>query len=278
MRPLHLVAGLIAMSLSFVAGAGDAGAKVKYVPPAGFAGHKWGEPRNAFTQLPAQPLNTGAAWMMPVITDMWMTCTYHCDFDDWQRNYMERREGGGFYVLTEYQVDGQGFQWGRDVEFFPVTYQFCANWWSSKRVKPANFDEINEFCGVRFQFQSETLAQLLDLPDDHVTTYDKVLAKLIARFGRPDGFTRRGSVLIQTDEPDPGLAKPLRKFHTYRWCPAFDRRLKPNCDGTVVLTLNPETGEGQLLYSAPMLWEYAYARQNNGHKGEPLFRVLHARR
>jgi hypothetical protein len=33
-----------------------------------------------------------------------------------------------------------------------------------------------------------------------------------------------------------------------------------------------------LLYSAPALWEYAYARKNNGYDSEPLYKMLHARR
>jgi hypothetical protein len=34
---------------------------------------------------------------------------------------------------------------------------------------------------------------------------------------------------------------------------------------------------GTVLYSTPLLWEYAFARQNYGFKGDPLYRVLHAR-
>jgi hypothetical protein len=31
-----------------------------------------------------------------------------------------------------------------------------------------------------------------------------------------------------------------------------------------------------VLYSTPKLWEYAYARENNGFKGDRLFKLLHA--
>jgi hypothetical protein len=43
------------------------------------------------------------------------------------------------------------------------------------------------------------------------------------------------------------------------------------------LSLNPATGVGTVLYSTPLLWEFAYAREKN-NKGDPLFKVLHARK
>ena len=48
--------------------------------------------------------------------------------------------------------------------------------------------------------------------------------------------------------------------------------------GPEVLSLEPETGIATVLYSTPMLWEFAYARQNNGFKGDKLFKILHARK
>jgi hypothetical protein len=280
MRPQALVAAVLVTVLAFSAGDAAASKRVRYEPPPGFAGYTWGQPRTAFARLPAQPFNTGAAWIMPVVTDFYLTCGFHCDADSYQRSYMERREGGGFYVLSEYTVDGQGFQWGGDprVQFFPVVYQFCANWWSTKKAKPENFDEINKFCGMKFSFRSETTDELRALVPDHVTTYDLVLDKLVARFGKPDSFVRRGTVTIESAEAESFIHGPDRKFRTYRWCPAFDRRFHTECDASVVLTLKPETGEGTLLYSTPALWEYAYARKNSGYKTEPLYRILHARR
>lgn len=280
MRFRAIGAVLMAAGLTLTAGAADAPRRVRYQPPTGFAGYTWGQPRSAFNRLPAAPFNTGAAWIMPVVTDVWMTCGFHCDFDSYQRTYMERREGGGFYVLSEYQIDGQGFQWGDDprVQFFPVVYQFCANWWSLKKEKPQNFDDINRFCGMKFSFQSETTEELRKFSAEHVTAYDRVLDKLLERFGKPDSFVRRGTVTIESSEPESVVYGPDRRFRTYRWCPAFDRRFHTDCKASVVLTLKPETGEGTLLYSTPALWEYAYARKNGGYKTEPLYKILHARR
>jgi len=254
--------------------------RIKYVPPEGFAGHKWGEPRTSFDRLPADPLTAGAAWMPPILVEQSFNCIGLCDMGQVLMSIVERREGGGLYVMTEYAIDGQGFQWGNDprLQFYPVTYQFCANWWSKKPEKPRNFDEINVFCGIRLTFTSETRAQLAKLPVDHVTTYDAVLEKLLERFGRPDSFVRRGQVVIEAIEGNDLMGHPDRTFRTYRWCPAFDRRLHTPCPASVVLSLDLDTGTGTLLYSTPLLWEYAYARQNFGYKGEPLFKVLHARK
>jgi hypothetical protein len=69
-----------------------------------------------------------------------------------------------------------------------------------------------------------------------------------------------------------------RKFKIWRWCPAPDRDLHTNCTASVVLAIDPATGKGTVMYSTPLLWEYAYARQFYGFKGDPLFKVLHARK
>jgi hypothetical protein len=143
-------------------------------------------------------------------------------------------------------------------------------------VLPENFDQINKFCGVRLIFHSETRAQLHEKPADYVTNYDRLLKTLLAKFGKPDGFMHRGQVLIETEEGESGDAAD-RKFSIWRWCPARDRALHTTCTASVVLSLDPQTGLGTLLYSTPLLWEYAYARQNGGFKGDKLFSMLHAR-
>jgi hypothetical protein len=277
-RPSAWLAVLASALCALVAPAAHA-KKVKYVPPDGFAGHAWGDLRSSFTRLPAEPLGVGAAWMNPVVTDQRITCIGICDTNQVLLSLWEKREGGGFYVLSEYAIEGQGFQYGADdnVKFHPVVYQFCANWDSTKKEPPANFDGINKFCGMRFEFQSETREQLAKLPADHVTNYDRVLERLVDKFGEPGGFLRRGRVIIETIEGDSTNAAD-RKFRVYRWCPAVDRRLHTSCTASVLLSLDPATGVGTLLYSTPLLWEFAYARQKNGFKGDRLFRMLHARK
>jgi hypothetical protein len=129
---------------------------------------------------------------------------------------------------------------------------------------------------MKFLFQSENREQLRKLGYDHETVYDRVLDKLIAKYGRPEGFTRRGKVVIETMEGE-STDEAERKFGIWRWCPAHGNGLHTSCSASVVLSLDPATGKGTVLYSSPLLWEFAYARENYGFKGDPLFRMLHAR-
>lgn len=286
--------GLMCLVLLVAAVQGsEAGKRVKYEPPEGFAGHQWGDLRSSFDRLPTEPRGVAAAWMR---TQQKQT-DFHCvpnvslgqqqsgaqDFCNFQETLLRLRtefKGGGVYVLSEYAIEGQGFRFGEGdagVVLHPVIYQFCANWTGNrKKGAPPNFDELNKFCGMKFMFQSESREQLRKLPADHVTTYDRVLEKLLAKYGRPKGFLRRGRVIIETVEGD-STDPADRKFSIWRWCPAVGDGLRTECDASVTLWLDPITGVGTVLYSTPLLWEFAYARENYGFKGDPLFRVLHAK-
>ena len=285
MKLVSFCVGLLTAMLLAVppAQAAEKPRKVKYVAPEGFAGHKWGALRTSFDTLPAEPLGIGAAWINPVEKPVQWTCVPTldgCDLNSVLNSLYRTYEGGGFYVLSEYAIDGQGFRYGNEkdgVDLYPVVYQFCANWYETKRVVPPKFDEINKFCGVKFMFRSDTRDALRELPEDHVTNYDRVLEKLIARYGRPDNFIRRGQVVIETLDGD-STDRRDRKFSIWRWCPARDRGFHTPCEASVVLSLEPKTGVGTVLYSTPLLWEFAYARENNGYKGDKLFRMLHARK
>jgi hypothetical protein len=299
MRPVYLtrakplLASLIA-ALSLASAASAADKKVKYVSPEGFAGRTWGELRKTFDRLPAEPLGVGAGFILPVEKASTFTCVPGrpsggtmsgavdgCDFQATLLRIRKEYEGGGFYVLSEYAIPDQGFRMGDEkdgVLLHPIVYQFCANWSDSIRNKaePPNFDDINKFCGMRLQFQSETREELAKLPADHVTVYDKMLAQLIRKFGEPAGFLRRGQVTIETEEGETQSAAE-RKFSIWRWCPASGNGLHTSCKASVVMSINPTTGMGTVLYSTPLVWEYAAARETN-RKGDRLYRLLHARR
>jgi hypothetical protein len=282
------------LTVAFVAHAGGKPRKVKYVAPDGFGGHLWGEllTSSAFAQAPLKPIGVGAAWMRPVQKDLNFTCVPTsglgsemggavggCDLQATLQSVRRTFEGGGFYVLTEYTIEDQGARFGSEqdgVIMSPVIYQFCANWDSTKREVPHKFDELNKFCGVRLMFETETQEELRNLPADHVTNYDRVFDKLIARFGKPDNFARRGWVVIETLAGD-SADRTERKFRIWRWCPARDRGLRTPCTASVVLSLEPATGVATVLYSTPLLWEFAYAREYNGYKGDKLFKLLHER-
>jgi hypothetical protein len=284
---------------SFAAFAADdetKGKGIKYVPPTGFAGRSWGELRNTFDRLPQEPLEVGAAYILrqenkqgvdfrchsppvplgPRMNGPWQSCDFSKTFMRMQRDY----QGGGFYVLSEYSIPDQGFRMGDEkhgVVIHPVIYQFCANWHGSikKKEEPKNFEDINKFCGMRLLFQSETREELTKLPEDHVTVYDRMRDLLLAKYGRPAHFSQRGQVIIQTEEEE--FSDPSqRKFSIYRWCPAAILAFHNECKASVVMTINPTTGVGTVLYSTPLLWEYAFARENNGFKGDHLFNLLHA--
>ncbi len=276
--------------LCFTAQAADP-KKIKYVPPEGFGAHHWGDLRTSFERLPETPVGVGAAWLGKTVKETSFTCNpavalgptmngavAGCDFQQALNTLRREYESGGFYVLSEYSIEGQGFRFGESepVVLHPVIYQFCANWFSLKREPPPKFDQMNKFCGMRLMFQSETREELKKLPADYVTNYDRVLEKLLGKFGRPEGFMRRGQVVIETLEGDSSEAGE-RRFRIWRWCPAGDRGFHTNCPASVTLSLDPATGAGTVLYSTPLLWEYAYARQNNGFKGDRFFRMLHAR-
>jgi hypothetical protein len=286
---LTLIAGLT------TATAADNSKRVKYVAPEGFAGKTWGDLRSGFDRLPDEPIGVGAAYILPHEKRADFTCVpgrpsgptmsgaiEGCDFQATLLRIRKEYEGGGFYVLSEFTIPDQGFRMGNEtngVVIHPVVYQFCANWSQSLKKKdvPPNFDAINQFCGMRLMFQSETREELAKLPIDHATVYDRMLDRLVEKYGRPANFVRRGQVVIETEEGDSSSAAD-RKFSIYRWCPATDRGFHTDCKASVILTINPTTGLGTVLYSTPLLWEYAYARENNGFKGDRLYKLLHARK
>lgn len=266
--------------------------KVKYQAPEGFFGHKWGDLRTSFDRLPEQPVGVGAAWMRPKETQTDFDCIPvsagsqisgaigGCDFYATLLRIRRNFQGGGTYVMSEYSIDGQGFQFGDATEgivLHPVVYQFCANWGQTKKsTLPPDFDQINEFCGMKFMFQSETREELSKLPDEHVTTYDRVLEKLIAKYGRPDEFKKRGKVIIETidgESSDPAD----RKFRIWRWCPSGGKSIRTGCDASLVLAMDPATGVGTVLYSTPKLWEFAWAREHYGFEGDRLYKILNGR-
>jgi hypothetical protein len=292
----RLTALLLALHCTFaVAATGTEEKKpvrVRYVAPEGFAGHKWGDLRSSFDRLPEQPVGVGAAWMRPKETRVDVSCVPvnpngqqsgaigGCDFYATLLRLRSSFQGGGTYVMSEYSIEGQGFQFGEEgdgIVLHPVVYQFCANWGQTKKsTVPPGFDEINEFCGMKFIFQSQTREELSKLPDEFVTTYDRVLEKLLAKYGRPEEFKKRGKVIIETvdgESSDPAD----RKFRIWRWCPSGGKSIRTLCKASVVLAMDPATGVGTVLYSTPELWEFAWAREHYGFEGDRLYRILNGK-
>jgi hypothetical protein len=263
----------------------------RYQPPEGFAGHTWGQTRATFDRLPEQAQTIRAAWTrgkerIPefICTGFAMNGSFSssCSITDILAAVQAARtgpEGAGFHVLSEYKIDSQGFRFtDSGVTLHPVLYQFCANWNSVKREEPADFDELNKFCGMRMLFETESLAQLRDLPDDHVTRYELVLAELISRYGKPAKFLMRGKVSIHTmDDTASERSGHDRKFSSWRWCPAKDRSMKTSCPSSIVLSIDPESGRGVVVFATPALWRYAWASQDMSGD-DALFALMHGRK
>ena len=135
------LAGLCATWMAFsMAHAAERHADVKYSPPEGFAGHRWGAMRFIFERLPEEPLAVSAGWIHPQEKSVSFTCRpmpYRgpimngpvpaCEYDATRNTLHRSHHGGGFYVLSEYAIDGQGFELGEGedaVVLYPVVYQF----------------------------------------------------------------------------------------------------------------------------------------------------------
>ena len=67
------------------------------------------------------------------------------------------------------------------------------------------------------------------------------------------------------------------RYARWRWCPSGGKSIRTACDASVVLALDPVTGAGTVLYSAPELWEFAWAREHYGFEGDRLYRILNGR-
>jgi hypothetical protein len=259
----------------------------RYRPPPGFAGHAWGDRRDTFPRLPAQALAVRAAWTRGKERPREYTCTNignqpvgvhgSCTLGEIVKSARVDVKGGGFHVLSEYSLEGQGFKFSETgVLLYPVVYQFCAHWTRKEAEVPENIDELHKFCGMRMLFDTESRAQLRGLPDDHVTRFELVLAELIANYGKPAGYLSRGRVSIEPLDGTRTRAVTERKFATWRWCPAPVQGLETRCDSSIVLSIDPDYGHGILLFSSPALWQYAFARETGSSQPDPLFTLLHA--
>jgi hypothetical protein len=253
----------------------------RYTAPKGFGEHRWGQLRSAFGDLPGEPQGVGAAWTEGKVRAVDLYCRFggRCTVEDfligaWRQN----PEGAGLHALSEYYQETRGFKLpATGVVMWPVVYQFCANWESHFKEVPKDFDKLNKFCGMRMLFQTETRAQLRDLPEDHVTRYDLVLSELISRHGKPSNFTWRGKVTVEPiDGPVGPASRGERKFDTWRWCPAPRDGLMTRCAASIVLTLDPDQGQGIVLFATPALWQYAFAREAGDARPDALYTLLHA--
>jgi len=290
--------GLLLGTLLLVVSVGAAEAP-KYQAPAGFGGKHWGDPLTGFEKfIDAEPFSMSGSWTRGKTTESDFQCITNapvlpsaveaqaagggllsmpmeaCDLTS--SNMRNKVEGRGFHVLVEHRNESQGFRYGgKDgVLLYPVIFQFCAKWDSLKVEEPPNFKELVKFCGMRLMFKGESDEELATLPSGSQTRFDRVLDLLIEQFGRPERFEKRGRVEIEAAEGTAVVGE--RRYRTARWCPPRDRDIATKCDASVVLAYDGVKRWGYVFYSTPAVWEYAFARENSGFKGEYIYRMLHA--
>jgi len=246
----------------------------RYVPPAGFREHRWGEPLSAFTHFEVDPLYVQTAHSRGKTTLVSAECA-GCDLTATLRSMRQKTEGEGFHTLAEYYVAAEGIQFGDSGAFlFPVFYQFCAQWRGFSGEVPEDIQNRMSFCGMRMLFRSQTQEEVAASGNEVVTNYDRILQALIEAYGEPEDYEKRGLVIIAT--PDSKFVQPRdRRFDEWRWCSLHgDQDIAPNCKASVVLALDSSTGWGVVLYATRPVWEFAYARQHGGAGGDALYRLL----
>jgi hypothetical protein len=254
---------------------------VPYQPPMGFGERSWGEPLSTFHDFVADPLYVQIAYGRGKTTLVSMECKSKgatgCDLAASLSTMQQTTAGEGFHALAEYYVDLQGVQLGEAGPIlFPVLYQFCAQWHGFSDVLPNDIQQRMKFCGMRLLFRSQTLQEIAASAkaEELVTDYDRVLDALIAAYGEPEDYERRGVVVIVA--PDGKFVQPReRRFDEWRWCSLHgDRSIAPSCKASIVLAFDEKTGWGVVLFATRPVWEFAYARHNGGAEDDGLYQLL----
>ena len=271
-----------------------------YSPPVGFGGHAWGDLRKDFQQLPAEAASVTAAWSRSERASSDLHCTGSgraavsipldagpigsaigggatngvagCSMADVANSMRPTLATADFHVLSEYSIAGQGFRMS-GVVLFPVVYEFCARWEKGKSEVPANFEEINRYCGMRLLFPMESPSQLASLPPDHVSRFDLVLNELVSRYGNPDDAVRGGRDSV-IEAVTPGVPRRDRDFRTWRWCPMSARKKQPSCPVSIVLAADPNAARGIVIFATPALWRFAEARETGLGMPDALYTLL----
>ena len=249
----------------------------EYRPPAGFGAYVWKTPLSRFQRLAPEPVYVRIAHSDGQTTEFDMDCFNAGG----ALSQCTEVEGIGYHALAEYYVDSQGFRISdkvRDTKtvLFPITYQFCANWGGFSNKLQGDALEKLQLCGVRLHFRSETAVEEQAITDyEYVTSAKRVLNWLLANYGEPEGFVRKGNVIIGIPEFMPQNAARKSRHDNWHWCGPKADEVAPSCAASIVYTFDSETGRGQVIMLTPEVWLYAHARRYGGTEDDPLYRVLH---
>jgi hypothetical protein len=268
--------------LGLLAGSGARAAAEDYTPPRGFNDHVFGASLAQFDGIRMGSVST-ATGSRGKVTQFYFECTEasraqgRCD-----PGGLQTIEGEGSYAVGEYYFDTDRNPWADSgVRLHAMTYLFCAQWGTA--TVPGNVRERLHYCGNRIFYRSETAAQLARMPNGFVSNHDRVLKRLIAEHGLPQGYKREGSItlLIEGDQAEPGedARMSLEDVQRLRWCgpSEADTGLSPTCPATVTQVFDPGNGWGMIVYATRLMYEFAHARHALHDENNLLYVLLNGR-
>jgi hypothetical protein len=255
-----------------------------YQPPTGFNGHRWGEPLTAFHGL--KLLAAHAALVSPgKVENLHLMCKPdRAGRGERQNNldicyYDGQVEGAGSFAEAEYYFKYDRNPWAAEkIQLSTITYLFCAQWQGS--VLPHDLKKRLTLCAVRVTFRNEPQKHAAANADEK-SNLDRVLRQLTSQHGEPPHYEHSGRITIETDEQHLTTPEgPERDYVRYRWCgvPDLAPKLYPSCPATVTLVFDAAPDLGTVLYAAPPLYGYAYARHVLGQENDELYVLLSGRR
>jgi hypothetical protein len=267
-----IVGAILALSLR-VAGVSAA----EYRPPVGFNGHEWDASLMSFRDLRVWRADAALGFTGKVTE-------FHCVADSstgeacstTYSRIEQNIEGEGSHALAEYYFNVDSNPWHADgIDLKAITYLFCAH--AAGLYLPSPVKNSLRLCGARVMFHSDTQGALATQGPDHVSNYDRILARLVADYGDPDGYERRASITATSiDDASTSADKKRPPQDAYRWCGVTDKdkQLVPSCAATVTLAYEAATGEGIVLFATAAVYTFAYARHVTGDENNDLYVLL----
>jgi hypothetical protein len=247
---------------------------VEYHAPAAFNGHAWGDRLASFPGLTLWHANTAQGADGKVVDFLLKCKKADCSFGD--ATLYQRAEGGGSFALAEYYKNVDNNPWPRqDIALLTVSYLFCAN--VAGEYLPHPINQHLRLCGGRILFRSDTLAELAHLGAGYRSNYDRIMGRLIAEYGEPPGYERRGVVIIENIESAQQPQRP--QYVLYRWCGVDEASLNlhPSCPVSITLEFEATRGYGTILYATAAVYDFAHARNEMGDRNNDLYALLFSR-
>ncbi len=252
----------------------NASQAVEYHSPIAFNGHTWGDSLASFPGLTLWHANTAEGADGKVVDFLLKCKKADCSFAN--ADLYQRAEGGGSFALAEYYKNVDNNPWPRqDISLLTVSYLFCAN--VAGEYLPHPISQHLRLCGGRILFRSDTLAELAHRSADYRSNYDRIVGRLIAEYGEPPGYERRGVVIIENVEPAQQPQRP--QYVMYRWCGVEEasRLLHPTCPVSITLEFEATRGYGTILYATAAVYDFAHARNEMGDRNNDLYTLLFSR-